>query len=84
VREAEHGLGAAAGVGRMDVAFDDIVAHQPINDIGAFAVGGADHRGMPEKVPLVDDCAGADALTLPEIPERAAGRQAIMRVRDRG
>ncbi len=75
--EAERGLVAAVGIRGVDVAPDDVVAHEPVDDIGAFAIGGADHRGMPEQVAFVDECAGKNALALAEALERAARDQAF-------
>jgi hypothetical protein len=35
----EDHLAEAEGVGRMNIAFDDLVVHQPVDDIGAFPLG---------------------------------------------
>lgn len=51
--EAEHRLDIAVHVGRVDVALDDIMGHEAVDDRGAFAVGGADHEPMPEKMRLI-------------------------------
>lgn len=61
----------------MDVAFDHIVAHQPVNDIGAFPVSRADHQGMPQEVALIHKRVGTDTLPLPKILERAAGMEGL-------
>ena len=77
MRQAEDGFGVAVGVGRMDVALDHIIVHQPVDDIGTLAVGGADHQRMPQEMAFIDEGVSADALSLPEILERAAGVQAF-------
>ena len=56
-------------VGGMNIAFHDVVVHEPVDHIGAFAICGADHQGMPEEVALVDKGIGADPMTLPEVLE---------------
>lgn len=73
--QTENGLRITMRIGGMDIAFDDIIVHQPIDDIGAFPICCADHQGMPEKVALIDESVGADALALPEIFERTAGHR---------
>jgi len=50
-------------VGRMDVAFDDVVAHQAVNDVATLAVGRAENQGVPEQVTLIDEGVGADLTT---------------------
>ena len=69
----EDRLGVAVAVGRVDVAAYDVVAHQPVNDIGALALRSAHHERVPEQLALVDEGVGADALTLAEVLERVAG-----------
>ena len=65
----EDGLGVPVGVRRMDVALDDIVVHQAIYDVGAFAFSGTDDDGMEQEVAFVDEAVDADALTLSEVFE---------------
>ena len=77
MRHPEDGFGVAVAVGGMDVAFDDVIAHEAIDYERAFPIGGADHKGMPEDVALIDECVGADALSLAEILERTAGSEAF-------
>jgi len=45
--QAEDSLGVAVSVGGMDITFHDVIVHEPIDDIGAFAIRHADHQGMP-------------------------------------
>jgi len=47
--------------------------HEPINDIGRFALGGADDLVMPEEVPLIDEGIGTDPSVLAEILEGIVG-----------
>ena len=46
VGEAEYGLVILVRVSGMDIAFDDIIVHEIIDDIGAFASSRADHQRM--------------------------------------
>ncbi len=51
----------------MKVAFDDVVVHESINDIGGFAFGCADDIVMPQKVTLVNEGVGTDTRLLAEM-----------------
>ncbi len=51
----------------MDITFDDIVVHETINDIGGFALSGANDVMMPEEVALIDEGVDADPRVLPKI-----------------
>ena len=42
VKNTENNLAVSVGVGRVNVAFYDIVVHQAVNDIGRFPLSGAD------------------------------------------
>ncbi len=53
----------------MNIAFDDIIMHQAVDDIGAFTVGGTDNNRMPEQVPLVDKAIDAHPLDFAKIFE---------------
>ena len=57
----------------MDIAFDDIVIHQTVDDIGAFTLGRTDHDRIPEQIPLVDEAIDAHPMTFTEIFERIIG-----------
>ena len=63
----EDGFGVAVAVGGIDVAFDDIIAHEPVNYERAFPIGGTDHKGMPKDVSFITECVGTDALFLTKI-----------------
>jgi len=54
-------------IGGVNVTFDDVVVHEPIDDIRRFAFGGADDLVMPEEVPLIDEGIGTDTGILAEI-----------------
>ncbi len=54
-------------VGGVDVAPDDIVVHQPVDNIGALALGRAEHQRVPQEAPFVDEGVGADALHLAKV-----------------
>ena len=73
----EDGFSVTVAVGGMDVAFDDIVAHEAINNIGALTISRADHQRMPENVAFIDERIGADTLALAEILEGPACVQAF-------
>ena len=57
----------------MNVAFDDVVMHESINDIGGFAFGRADDVVMPQEVTLVDEGVGTNAGFLAEILKGVVG-----------
>ena len=63
----------------MDVTFDHIIVHQPVDHIGGLTFGGADHRGIPHQVAHVDEGCHADPLVFPQILERVVGVQGIHR-----
>lgn len=46
----------------MYVAFDNIIMHQTIDNISAFALCGAEYKGMPEQVPLINEGIGAHEI----------------------
>ena len=77
VGNREDDLGKAMRVGRMDVAFDHVVAHQAVNDIGALAFGRAENQGVPEQVTFVHEGVGADPLALAKIFEGMVGVERI-------
>ena len=47
----------------MDVALDDIVVHESVDDPGTFPFGRADNERVEEKVPLVDEAMNAGGLS---------------------
>ena len=57
---AKNRLGVSVRVRRVDVAFDNIVVHEPVDDIGAFAISCTNHQRMPEEVSLINKGIGAD------------------------
>ena len=73
----EQDLGITAGIRRMDIAFDDLVVHEEIDDVVRLAVGDTDDEGMRKKMPFVDHRAGTDSFLLAEVFERMAGVKAI-------
>ena len=48
-------FGIMHGISRMNVTFNDVVVHEPINDIGGFALGGAGDVMIPKEVALIDE-----------------------------
>ena len=67
----------AKGVGRMDIALDDLVVHQPVDDVGTPPLGRAKDGGVPQQVALVAEGIDAHALALAEIFVRVVGVQGI-------
>lgn len=67
MRGGKNRFAVAVGIGGMDIAFDDIVIHQPVDHIGAFALCGAEHKGMPEQIALIDKSVGAHAQAFAKI-----------------
>ena len=65
--DSENGFGKAMRIRRMDVALDHVISHQPVDDIGTFALCGAEDQRIPEKIALIDKAIGADALALAKI-----------------
>ena len=63
----------AEGVGRMNIALDDLVVHQPVDDVGALPIRRAKDRGVPQQVALVPECVDAHALALAEVFVRVVG-----------
>ena len=58
----EDQLAEAEGIGRMNVALHHLVVHQPVDDVGAFPLGRAEHGGVPQQVALVTEGVGGYAL----------------------
>ena len=73
MQRAKDHFAIAMAIGGVNVTFDDIVVHEPINDIRCFAFGGADDLVMPQEVPLIDEGIGTDTSILPEILEGIVG-----------
>ena len=71
-------LRIAVRISPVKIALDHIVAHQAVNDIGALALGGAEHEGMPQQLPFIDEAVGADPLALAEIFEGVVGVQRLL------
>ena len=46
-------------IGRVDVTFDYVVVHEPIDDPGTFPFGGADHQRVEEQMPFVNEAVNA-------------------------
>ena len=42
-------------IGRVDVAFHNVVVHQAVDDVGGFPFGGSDDGGVEQEMPLVDE-----------------------------
>jgi hypothetical protein len=61
------------GLGGVYVTGNDGVGHEPITDIGGFALGGADDVVMPEEVALSDEGLGADTGVLAFLGRRGWG-----------
>lgn len=57
----------------MEIAFDDIVGHQPLNDIGRFTFRRANDLVMPQEVARIDEGVGTDAGVLAKIFEAIVG-----------
>ena len=70
-------LRCAVAISRMDVTLHNVVAHEPVDHIGALSVGSADHQRMPEDVAFIDERVGRDALPLPKVFERSTCSQAF-------
>src|ERR1700676_3835551 len=63
----------AEGVGRMNIALDDLVVHQPVDDVSALPIRRAKDSGVPQQVALVPEGVDADALALAEVLVRVVG-----------
>jgi hypothetical protein len=61
----------------MDVALHHVISHQPVDDIGTFALCGAEDQRIPEKIALIDKGIGADALALAKILEGIVGIERV-------
>ena len=48
----EDQLAEAEGIGRMNIALNPLVLHQPVHDVGAFPLGRAEHGGVPQQFRL--------------------------------
>jgi len=64
VAHGEDQLAEAEGIGRMNIALHHLVVYQPVDDVGAFPLGGAEHGGVPQQVALVTEGVGGYALNL--------------------
>jgi hypothetical protein len=67
------------GICGMDITFDHIVMHEPINHIMGLVFSGANDEGIREEVPHVDEGIGTDAFVLAEVFEGVAGMERIHR-----
>ena len=71
--EAENRFLEPVFVRGMDRTFDDIVVHQPVDDIGTLAFNRTDHQRVPEQPALINEAVGADALQLAKVLKRLTG-----------
>ncbi len=63
----------AEGIGRMNIALDDLVVRQPVDDVSALPIRRAKDGGVPQQVALVPEGVDADALALAEVFVRVVG-----------
>ena len=56
-------------IGGMDVALDDIVVHQSVDDIGTLALGRAEHQRVPKEVAFIEEGVGAVAPRMAKVLE---------------
>jgi hypothetical protein len=59
--------------GQVNIALDDLVVHQPIDDVSALLIRRAKDGGVPQQVALVPEGVDADALALAEVFVRVVG-----------
>jgi hypothetical protein len=73
----QDGFTIALRIGRVDVALDDLVAHEAISHIRRFPFSRAGDGVMPQEVPFVGNRIGADALVFAEVFERVVGVEGL-------
>src|SRR6516225_375471 len=61
----------------MNIALDDLVVHQPVDDVGALPLGRAEHGRVPQQVAFVAEGVGGHALFFAEIFEGVVSVQGI-------
>ena len=61
----------------MDVAFDHIIVHEAVNEIGTFPLWCAKHKRVPEKIAFINECIGRYALPFPKIFKGIIGIQGV-------
>ena len=71
------GFAVAMRVCGVNTAFNHVVMHEAINDIGTFSLRGAKHKGMPEKITFVNEGVCRYALAFPKIFEGIIGVQGL-------
>ena len=54
----------------MDIAFDNFIVHQPVNDISRFTFSRTDDGRVKQEMALINEAIDADAFALSEILER--------------
>ena len=74
---AKDDFAIAMGIRRMEVAFDDVIVHQPVTDIVRIAFSRADDGVMPQEVSFVEEGIGTDTLVLADILEGVVGIQRV-------
>lgn len=46
MRGGKNSFSKSARIGGMNIAFDDLIVYQPIDNVGSFALRGADDGGI--------------------------------------
>ena len=72
----EH-LAVAPGISGMNIAFDHVVMHQPIDDIVRLMFRRANDEGIRQEVAHVDEGIGTDPLVLAKVFKGVAGMERI-------
>ena len=70
-------LAKPEGIGGMDIALDDIVVHQAVNDIVGFVFSRTDHERIGQKMAHIDKGVGTDTLLLTKVFKRVTGMERI-------
>ena len=67
--DTEDDFGETVRIGRMNVAFNDFMVEQPVNDVSRFTLGGADDRRIKKQMSFVNKTVNRHALIVSEVFE---------------
>ncbi len=77
MRYTEDRLTVAMSVCRVDIASNNIVAHQAVDDIGTFAISSGENKRVPQEIPFIHESVCTDTLLFTKIFERTIGIERV-------
>lgn len=79
MRGSKDAFGEAMSVGRMDVALDHLVLHQPVDHVSCFTLGRTDYGAVEQGVTHIDERVEGDSFVFAKVFEGIVGVQGVNR-----